>query len=97
MFERWLAKKVEGQVEEKAPKSGLAQVIQAVQTQVATGESGAVLVTRDDHGTRVTPVDPQQPAQDDVADQLTRLASLHDRGALTDAEFETQRLQITGS
>ena len=97
MFERWLAKKVEGQVEEKAPKSGLGQVLQAVQTQAATGESGAILVTRDDHGTHVTPVDPQQPEQDDVANQLTRLASLHDRGALTDAEFEEQKQQITGS
>jgi hypothetical protein len=31
-----------------------------------------------------------------VADELTKLADLHDRGVLTDAEFETQKKQLLG-
>ncbi|HUZ28971.1 MAG TPA: SHOCT domain-containing protein [Solirubrobacteraceae bacterium] len=30
----------------------------------------------------------------DVADQLTKLADLRDRGVLSDAEFETQKAKI---
>jgi uncharacterized membrane protein len=33
--------------------------------------------------------DPQSPA-----DQLTKLADLHDRGVITDAEFESQKAKI---
>jgi hypothetical protein len=32
----------------------------------------------------------------DVADQLTKLADLRDRGVLTDAEFETQKKKLLG-
>ena len=94
MITRWLAKKAENRIEEKEPKSGLAQVIKTVEAQAASGESGAILVTRGGHVTRV---DPEQPAQDDTADQLARLAALHDRGVLTDAEFEAQKQQVVGT
>lgn len=33
----------------------------------------------------------------DVADQLTKLADLRDRGVLTDAEFQTQKARILGA
>jgi hypothetical protein len=36
---------------------------------------------------------PAQP-QPSVADQLTKLADLRDRGALTDAEFEAQKAKL---
>jgi hypothetical protein len=32
-----------------------------------------------------------------VADQLTRLADLHDRGVLTDAEFQAQKAKLLAS
>ena len=45
-------------------------------------------------GNRVLGANP--PASDTV-DQLSRLADLHDRGALTDAEFSTMKAKILGS
>jgi hypothetical protein len=33
----------------------------------------------------------------DVADELTKLADLHDRGVLTDAEFESQKTKLLAS
>src|SRR5262249_52755278 len=33
----------------------------------------------------------------DVADELTKLAALRDRGVLTDAEFETEKAKLLGS
>ena len=92
MLGRWLGKKIEERVEEKAPESGLGQVIDAVQSQVQSGESGAILLTKDG----VQRVEPEQPSGDEAAAQLLRLTKLHDRGALTDAEFEAQKRQITG-
>jgi hypothetical protein len=34
------------------------------------------------------------PAKPDLADELTKLADLRDRGVLTDAEFEAQKAQL---
>ena len=42
---------------------------------------------------------PQQaatPAAEDPLDRLTKLADLHDRGALTDAEFEAEKRKLLG-
>jgi len=94
MLERWLMKKVANRLEEKAPGSGLGEAVETMQSQVASGESGSILVTRDGH---VTHLESQEAAEDHAADQLARLAALHDRGALTDAEFEAQKHQITGT
>jgi len=40
-----------------------------------------------------TPVE-EQP---DIADQLSKLADLRDRGVLTDAEFEAQKQKLLGT
>jgi hypothetical protein len=40
---------------------------------------------------------PRGVAPVDVADQLTKLADLRDRGALTDAEFEAQKAKLLGT
>lgn len=37
------------------------------------------------------------PPGPDVADQLTKLADLRDRGVLTDAEFEAQKAKVLGA
>jgi len=89
MISRWLLKKTADRLEEKAPDSALAEVIKTAQSDASTGESHSLLVTRDGV-TQVT-------NPDNVTDQLARLAALHDRGALTDAEFEAQKRQITGA
>jgi hypothetical protein len=39
-------------------------------------------------------VQPAAPSSTDAADALARLADLHDRGALTDAEFEAKKTEI---
>jgi hypothetical protein len=39
----------------------------------------------------------QRTAQPDPADQLTKLADLHDRGVLTDEEFAAQKARLLGS
>ena len=35
--------------------------------------------------------------EDDPLDRLSKLADLHDRGVLTDAEFEAQKHKLLGS
>jgi hypothetical protein len=37
------------------------------------------------------------PASEDPLDRLSKLADLHDRGALTDAEFETEKKKLLGT
>ena len=37
------------------------------------------------------------PAAPDVADELTNLTDLRDRGVLTDAEFQTHKAKILGA
>ncbi len=88
----WLLKKVEKHVEEKV--AGSAEAIEQIRSDAATGESHAFVLTPDG---RMTQVESQQAVQDHLADQLARLGALHDRGALTDAEYEEQKRQITGS
>ena len=36
------------------------------------------------------------PTSEDPLDRLSKLAELHDRGVLTDAEFETQKKKMLG-
>jgi Short C-terminal domain len=45
-------------------------------------------------GAGVTPM--QQPQHVDVIDELTKAAALHDKGALTDAEFEALKKKLLG-
>ncbi len=88
----WLLKKVANRLEEKVP--GAADALETIKSDATTGESHAFVVTPDGH---LTPVESQQAVQDDLADQLARLGELHDRGALSDVEYEAQKRQITGA
>ncbi len=88
----WLLKKVSNRLEEKLP--GSADAIETMKSDATTGESHSFVVTPDGH---LTQVQSQSSVQDDLADQLSRLGALHDRGALTDAEYEAQKRQITGA
>ena len=45
----------------------------------------------------VAPISTPVRQQTDVADQLSKLADLHDRGVLTDAEFEAQKQRLLGT
>jgi len=87
----WLLKKVANRMEEKVP--GSADAIETIKSDAKTGESHAFVLSQDGH---LTQVESQQAVQDDLADQLARLGELHDRGALSDAEYEAQKRQITG-
>ena len=88
----WLLNKVANQLEKKVP--GSADALETIKSDATTGESHAFVLSQDGH---LTQVESQQAAQDDLADQLSRLGALHDRGALTDAEYEAQKRQITGA
>ena len=88
----WLLRKVENRMEKKLP--GSAEAIETIQAEAKSGESSAFVLSTDGH---ITKVASEQSVQDDLADQLTRLGQLHDRGALTDAEYEAQKSQITGT
>jgi hypothetical protein len=39
---------------------------------------------------------PAAPAEEDVSDELTKLAQLHTQGILTDEEFSAKKAQILG-
>ena len=39
---------------------------------------------------------PATPAEEDVSDELTKLAQLHTQGILTDEEFSAKKAQILG-
>jgi hypothetical protein len=88
----WLLKKVEKRVEKKVP--GAADAIETMKSDATTGESHAFEISRDGH---LTQVPSEQSIQDDLAEQLARLGALHDRGALSDAEYEAQKRQLTGA
>ena len=88
----WLLNRVSNRLEKKLP--GSADAIETMKSDATTGESHAFVVSQDGH---LTQVQSQQSAQDDLADQLSKLGELHDRGALTDAEYEAQKRQITGA
>jgi hypothetical protein len=45
----------------------------------------------------VAPLSSAVGQQTDVADQLSKLADLHDRGVLTDAEFEAEKQKLLGT
>jgi membrane protease subunit (stomatin/prohibitin family) len=40
---------------------------------------------------------PAEPAQQSVSDQLAKLSTLHQQGALNDAEFASAKAQLLGS
>ena len=88
----WFLKKVENRVEEKVP--GSTDAIETIRSDGTTGESHAFVLSADGH---LTQVESEQSVQDHLADQLARLGALHDRGALTDAEYDAQKRQITGA
>jgi hypothetical protein len=88
----WLLNKVANRMEKKLP--GSADAIEQIKSDATTGESHSFVVSKDGH---LTQVESQQAVQDDLADQLARLGALHDRGALSDAEYEAQKRQITGA
>lgn len=88
----WLLKKVANRLEEKVP--GSADAIETMRSDMTTGESHAFVVSTDGH---LTQVESEQSVQDGLADQLARLGALHDRGALTDSEYDAQKRQITGA
>jgi hypothetical protein len=46
--------------------------------------------------TQGSPLGGAAPASEDPLDRLSKLADLHDRGALTDAEFETEKKKLLG-
>jgi hypothetical protein len=88
----------------QAVESGnIAEYIQEMQAKALSGELGGTVLM----GGQVVPQagafapggpqggasTPAQP-QPSVADQLTKLADLRDRGALTDAEFEAQKAKL---
>jgi Short C-terminal domain len=74
-----------------AVKNGtVAQYIEEQKAKALRGElSGTVIV----NGTQISP-SPAATPQPNVVDQLTKLAELHDRGALTDAEFQTEKAKL---
>ncbi len=77
---------------QEALKSGnLAGYIEQVKAQALSGAlPGTVIVD----GNVVSGAAAPQP---DTVDQLTKLADLHDKGALTDAEFTAMKAKILGS
>lgn len=60
----------------------------------AQGSSATAFVLTDGGLTPLRGAAPQQ--QPDVADQLSKLADLRDRGVLTDAEFQAQKQKVLG-
>ncbi len=79
----------------EAVKGGnMAGYIEQVKAQAASGAlPGTVFVD----GTLVAGGTAASPPASDTVDQLTKLADLHDRGALTDAEFSAMKAKILGS
>ena len=79
----------------EAIKGGnMAGYIEQVKAQAASGAlPGTVFVD----GTLVAGGTAASPPASDTVDQLTKLADLHDRGALTDAEFSAMKAKILGS
>jgi len=60
----------------------------------AQAGGASVLVIGPDGGS--VPLGGPAPAPVDVADQLAKLADLHDRGVLTDEEFDAQKRKLLG-
>jgi hypothetical protein len=76
----------------EAVKSGnMAAYIEQIKAQAAAGAFPGALVV----GGNTVPG--ASPPATDAVDQLTKLADLHDRGALTDAEFSSMKAKILGT
>jgi len=74
-----------------AVESGtVAQYIEEQKAKAMRGEFGGTVIV---NGMQISPA-PASASQPDVVDQLTKLAELHDRGALTDAEFQAQKAKL---
>jgi hypothetical protein len=78
----------------QAVQSGnIAGYIQEMQAKALSGELGGTVLMGGQvipQGAAPAPAEPQAS----VADQLTKLADLKDRGVLTDAEFEAQKAKL---
>jgi len=72
---------------------GRTALIAGTATAVA-GHVGARQQARHGQQTSAAEPPPAQPAPIDVADELTKLANLRDRGILTEAEFEAQKARV---
>ena len=82
----------------EAVKSGnVAGYIEQMKAQAASGAIPGVVMVNGQvvSGGQVAPG--AASAQPDVVDQLAKLADLHDRGALTDEEFQAQKAKLLGS
>jgi hypothetical protein len=76
----------------QAVQSGnIAEYVEEMKAKAMRGELGGTVIV---DGTPVPQASAAQPAKPDVVDLLTKLADLHDRGALTDAEFEAQKAKL---
>jgi len=71
-----------------AVKSGnMAEFVEEMKAKAASGEINV-------QGTPLVIAGAGVPAKPDVADQLTKLADLRDRGVLTDDEFAAQKAKL---
>ena len=61
---------------------------------VVSGHVAARQQARHGQQTSAAEPPPAQPPPVDVADELTKLANLRDRGILTEAEFEAQKARV---
>jgi hypothetical protein len=77
----WLLNKVANRVEKKVP--GAADAVETMKSDATTGESHAFVVTPDGY---LTQVKSEPASQEDLADQLSRLGAVHDRGALSERQ-----------
>ena len=91
MISRWLVKRINTRLEEQAPNADAGEAIEQFEAKTASGEGAGLLITKDG---RVTSVPSRLESSSAAEDLLARLTTLHDRGALTDAEFEEQKQQI---
>jgi hypothetical protein len=74
-----------------AVKSGtVAQYVEEQKAKAMRGELGGTVIV---NGMQISPA-PASASQPDLVDQLTKLAELRDRGALTDAEFQAQKAKL---
>jgi hypothetical protein len=86
----WLLNKVVKKV--GGTSTNLGTVVQETQT----GEHAQYVVGLDGKMQKLD-AQPQPEPATDVSSQLEQLAALHDRGELTDEEFDEQKRQILGT
>jgi hypothetical protein len=78
----------------QAVQSGnIAEYVEEMKAKAMRGELGGTVIV-DGMPVPQASTGAAPPAKPDVVDQLTKLADLHERGALTDAEFEAQKAKL---